>query len=442
MIAAPTTAIILEPRKMRADGRYPVKLRVIFRRKYKDFACIYDPEDAKKDPIWKSGEVIAMTQEEFDSTFTIRPRDTFKAKQAYLNKLDAIAVEVIRKLGKGFSFQAFTKKYLNEHTEENNLFKGLETAAKEMRAAGRISTAVSVECTINSLQDFYGKKPLPFEEIDPAFLTRYEKWMTTSRTITNAKGKEKTKNPCSLTTIGIYLRNVRSAYNSAVRDGVFNSESYPFGRGRYQIPGGWNVKKALTHKDVGLIANYQAIEGSMRQQARDYWLFSFLCNGINVKDIARLTYGNIDGDTITLIRAKTARETKSTPRPIVIIITKQIGRIIDRWGVKPATSDQYIFPILKNGITPEQEHRAIQQMVQNINKNMKKIAKVIGITSNVTTYVARHSFATVLKRSGASTEFISESFAHSTLKTTANYLGSFENDVKREWAEKLANYDT
>ena len=71
---------------------------------------------------------------------------------------------------------------------------------------------------------------------------------------------------------------------------------------------------------------------------------------------------------------------------------------------------------------------------------MKKVASDLEIPGKVTTYTARHSFATVLKRSGASTEFISESLGHTSTKTTAAYLASFENDVKRQWAEKLADF--
>lgn len=62
------------------------------------------------------------------------------------------------------------------------------------------------------------------------------------------------------------------------------------------------------------------------------------------------------------------------------------------------------------------------------------------IEENITTYTARHSFSTVLKRSGVSTEFISESLGHSDLKTTENYLDSFEDDIKHEYANFLTAF--
>ena len=71
---------------------------------------------------------------------------------------------------------------------------------------------------------------------------------------------------------------------------------------------------------------------------------------------------------------------------------------------------------------------------------MKKIRKKIGIENSVTTYVARHTFSTVMKRSGASTEFIQEALGHTNIKTTENYLDSFEKEVKKEYASRLTAF--
>lgn len=76
-----------------------------------------------------------------------------------------------------------------------------------------------------------------------------------------------------------------------------------------------------------------------------------------------------------------------------------------------------------------------------MNKHTKRIAAKLGIDTKLTTYVARHSFATVLKRSGASIEFISESLGHKNIKTTANYLASFEDDTKRANAALLIDFE-
>ena len=422
-----TTAIILETRKKRKDGRCPVKLRVTWRRESKYYVCRYDPEDRKSDLLWTPGEAIAMTEEEYRRTIeTERPREQYKPQRLYLNKLESTARKVIISLGARFTFESFDRKFFGAGEAENNIILGLQEKAKVLRSEGRISNAIIHDFAGHSLENFLNVPYLPFENLTPELLTRYEKWMLS--------------NGNSLTTVGMYLRAVRAVYRQAVRDGIFDQDVYPFGEGGYKIPVGWNVKKALTQKQVGMIANYATVNKSPVQRYRDYWLFSYLCNGINVKDMARLKYSNINGDTITLIRAKTARETRTTPHPIVIIITRQLGKIIDRWGQKPAFPDEYLFPILRPDMTPQQEYNAIYQVTKSINKVMKEIASDLEIPGKVTTYTARHSFATVLKRSGASTEFISESLGHTSTKTTAAYLASFENDVKRQWAEKLADF--
>jgi site-specific recombinase XerD len=114
--------------------------------------------------------------------------------------------------------------------------------------------------------------------------------------------------------------------------------------------------------------------------------------------------------------------------------------IINKWGNKPGSADQYIFPIISKGLTPTQEYKKIQQATKMINRYAGRIAKQVGITQTVTSYTARHSFATVLKRSGASTEFIGESLGHSSMPTTENYLADFEFEEKKKWADKLTDF--
>ena len=218
-------------------------------------------------------------------------------------------------------------------------------------------------------------------------------------------------------------------------------EQYPVGRNKYEIPTGRNIKKALTIREVGLISSFPLVEGSNEQRYRDYWMFSYNGNGMNIKDMASLKYKNISGDVIVFNRAKTKRKTKTNPQPITIFITEMMKSIIERWGNKPGKAEQYVFPILEDQLNAEQERAQVNQTTKQINKYIRRIAVQTGINENISTYTARHSFATVLKRSGASTEFISESLGHKNLKTTENYLADFETDVKRQWAEKLNNFN-
>jgi len=443
--SAATAAIVLitKKSKQRQDGRHPVKLRITYQREFKLYAIIYRPEDADndlnsgKEPIWEPGEVIAMKPAEFKKVIATNPTINNFSRSVFLNKNKDQAINVIASLGNNFTFEEFEEKFFSKPKDKDDLFTTLEAAGEKLRKDGRISTAVAYECTLRSLKEFSGKEKLPFEFVTVKFLKDYENWMLTPRVIkwkTKADDdKERTKTN-SRTTVGIYLRNVRTIFNELKPVGV----PYPFGKtkqGLYQIPKGKNTKKALTQAVVAKIAAYEAPKETLEQRSRDLWLFSYLCNGINVKDMARLKYANIKGDKITLIRAKTA-DSVDEETLIDIMITKPIRQIIDRWGNKPAKKDSYIFPILQLGMTPEEEYRTIQQAVQTINKNMTRICKQLKI-DRATTYTARHSFATVLKRSGASVEFISESLGHKNKQTTQNYLANFEDDEKKKWANML-----
>lgn len=115
---------------------------------------------------------------------------------------------------------------------------------------------------------------------------------------------------------------------------------------------------------------------------------------------------------------------------------------MDYWGNKDKNPNNYIFHILEHGVSALRQVELTELFVQSINDWMKKIKTKLGIEKKVTTYVARHSFSTVLKRSGVSTEFIQESLGHTDIRTTENYLDSFEKDVKREFAVKLTAFKT
>jgi len=243
----------------------------------------------------------------------------------------------------------------------------------------------------------------------------------------------------SVTTVSIYLRSLRSLFNNAITDGMLTKELYPFGRKKYEMPTGNNIKKALTLKDIAAIYYYKPEKKSNTDMAKDYWFFMYLCNGINMKDMCLLKYDNIKGDILEFERAKTAR-TKRKVEPIRVPLVEDAKHIIKKWGNKFKDEDTYIFPVLEKGLTPERQRQLIQQRTQVVNCHMKSIAQKLGITNDVTTYAARHSFATILQRSGASVAFIGEALGHSNIKTTQNYLAGFEDESKKETVKALTAF--
>ena len=291
-----------------------------------------------------------------------------------------------------------------------------------------MGTALSYQIARNSLAAYIGKgKKKPFMSITPAWLEKYQKFM-------ELKGK-------SLTTIGIYTRSLRTIFNIAINDGIVARENYPFGKRRYQIPAGQSTKKALNKLELKLIFEYKPEAGSWEEIAHDIWIFSYLCNGANIKDICRLRNKNLNEKTITFVRAKTERTGIKNQKNIVASRTPHINKIIKRQGTRSLNPEQYVFPFLDGSESPQREHAKTKLVTKNINKWMSEISKKLGIESKITTYSARHSFATMLKRGGAPTEFISESLGHSNLKTTESYLDSFEDETREKFAKMLTDFE-
>ena len=88
-------------------------------------------------------------------------------------------------------------------------------------------------------------------------------------------------------------------------------------------------------------------------------------------------------------------------------------------------------------MTEEEKMKTKNQFIKTVNKYMKRIGEEIGYDKPLTTYAARHSYATILKRSGAPLGFISEALGHKSLQTTEANLDSFEDETRRKYTEML-----
>jgi len=406
-----TTKLVLNHRFQRKDGTFAVALRVTYLRNPKLFTI---PE-------------IYLTKSDFEKIQIGKARAELKEMQIMLNAIEVRAKEIIESLSP-FSFELFKEQFegraeFQKQVIENDVFVHLEKAITQLKAEKREGTASSYGSSLSSLKAFTNRNKLSFNEITLEFLKKYEEWMAANNN--------------SNTTIGIYLRNVRTVYNRAISEGVILEDKKPFGRGKYTIPTGSNVKKALTKEDVERIANYEVQENSTQHFARDMWYFSYLSNGMNMKDIALLKYKNIEGNKLTFQRAKTAKTTKGNPKMVSVLLQPKQQEIIKHWANEKKSLETYLFPILTEGMNAEKERKTIQQKTKIINKYMKRMGKALNIDLTLTTYVARHSFATVLKRGGAPLQVISEMLGHTDLKTTENYLDSFDDEMLEGYAKLL-----
>ena len=278
-----------------------------------------------------------------------------------------------------------------------------------MKSIGKVGTASKYETCRHLLEHCnLGKKR--FEQVDLQFLQDFEAYM-----IRKGNGSN------SLATSFSVLRAV---YNKAVKQKVFAETDNPFKQ--YNIGRFWKPtrKRAITKEDVRKIQSLELPESRESYSlsfARDMFLF-----------IATLRYSDIQNGRIYYQRHKTGKELNSPILP-------QTKAIMNRYSRQDASPEDYIFPILDRHIHKSEQQicNRVHKVIGHVNTNLKRIAEMAGLKVNLTTYVARHTFATVLKRSGVNIAIISESLGHSDLETTQIYLDSFENSQIDEAMKNL-----
>lgn len=368
---------------------------------------------------------IVLTPEDFEIVTKGNPRtNELKGIRATLESRLFKANSIIDELKGKFSLTKAKKLFLDSSysKDKNSVYSLFDTCIKELEANGQIKTSDSYKNAKNSLESF--EPILGISQITPEFLERYEFWLTVT--------KQK-----SVTTLGIYLRNLRAILNRAISAELISSKSYPFGKGKFIIPTGRNVKKALTIENIRAIRDFFTVPKSPSDKAKDFFLFSYLSNGMNFKDVARLKNENLKGDQIHFVRAKTIR-TRRDYTPIKTSLRPETLEIIEKWRNPDRSPQAYLFPILYKGMTPKQETRKIQDFVKKTNERLDVIGEELKLPLKLRSMVARHSYATIaMSKAGAPIEFISESLGHSSLNTTRNYIDSFEDKRIKQITDSL-----
>lgn len=398
-----TVAPIIDTSHPKKNGKCPVKIRVTYRR------------DRRYYPTGKD-----LTLDEWEGLTTTKVR-ALVAVRKDIESSYQIVRGVVEELARDgiFSFDSLNKRLKRSGVDTLN--RAFAAKIAELKEQDRIGSMLVYNVVIQGLERFAGDR-IALESITVDWVRRYERFLL-------GEGK-------SRTTIGIHMRHLRAILNDACRCDAIKPAQYPFGRGKYEIQAGEGRKLALTLEQIGQIARYE--DGNeATAKYRDYWLFLYLCNGINVADFIRLKFKNIENGEICFTRQKTER-TSREEKTIRAIVTPPMQAVIDRWG-NPPKADNYIFPILTGKEDAFRAKLVSREFITKINLRMKRIGEAIGV-GKITTYAARHSFATVLKRSGANIAYISESLGHQDLKTTENYLASFEREEREKNAALLTNF--
>lgn len=272
---------------------------------------------------------------------------------------------------------------------------------------------LSTQQVYNSLIKFNRHLNIYFSDIDITWLRRYETWLRSEDIAEN--------------TIGIRFRTLRAIYNVAIEEKLVKSELYPFKSYKVSKLHKGTAKRAITKEEVNKVITYQGTN-EYSKLAVDLFSFSYLMGGINFVDIAYLTKENLIDNRLIYTRRKTKKLIK-------LPLQDKAVELIEK---NHNSDNQYLFPILSSFHKTEQQRaNRVHKVITKVNTRLKDIGKELRIPIDLTTYVARHSFATVLKRSGVSTSIISESLGHSSEKVTQIYLDSFDNSQMKDAMRNL-----
>jgi len=284
---------------------------------------------------------------------------------------------------------------------------------KQFKEEKRLNYAASHQHLNNSLIRFNKHLNIHFQEINNKWLKKYESWLRS--------------NDSSENTIGIRFRTLRAVYNRAIEEEIVKPEYYPFKKYKVSKHREPTIKRAITKDDINRVISFI---GNTPYQCLsvDIFTFSYYMGGINFVDIAYLTDKNIIDNQLVYKRKKTKK---------LIRLPMQL-KAIELIEKHKKEDYPYLFPILSSFHETEvQKMNRVRKVIKKINRDLREIGKELDIPVNLTTYVARHSFATVLKRSGVNIGIISECLGHADISTTLIYLDSFGNSQIDEAMKNL-----
>ena len=335
------------------------------------------------------------------------PKDTLPDRSRYLHAVqealqqDASRLQLIilalDHSRKEYQAEDVIRRFLRkEQSDEFTIFADM--LIRQKKEEGHLSLAVKYQTSLNILCRFLNGRLLTFDGIDSSLMLSYESYL-------------KNLGLCPNTT-SFYMRNLRAIYNQAVEQGL-TPQTHPFARVYTGIAK--TVKRAVNIGEVQKIKTKELPPDSAACFSRDIFLFSLYTCGMSLTDIAHLKKSDLQGGYLSYCRQKTGQR-------INIRWEACMQQLADKYQ---RDDSPYLMPIITH--PGEDETRQYQNKIHLINHHLKKLGEELGLSSKLTSYVARHSWASIAKSQDVPLADISEAMGHSTQRTTYIYLKSFEN---------------
>lgn len=286
------------------------------------------------------------------------------------------------------------------------LFQYIDMQIGYKKKIGKDGIAAAYHSTYVSLRKYIEvvakrKADIRMEEINFNFVVGYEDYL-------GAQGLARN-------TINYYLRNFRTIYNSSIRDGFKPKNENPFAY--IQTKPCKTIKRAIDKDDMRKLSSLILPLHSGLDIARDLYLFSFYAQGMAFVDIVFLKKKNIRDGILSYRRHK-------SQQLIHIVVTLQMQKLIDKY----ANDSEYVFPIIDTSISTS-IYDQYRLALGRINRYLKKLTFRLNIRVRLTTYTARHTWATLARESGAPISIISAGLGHTSEEMTRVYLKEFDQET-------------
>lgn len=375
-----------------ADHEGTIYYQIIHERKVRQLLSDYKVFPSEWDG---SRSMVVTTQRSERKAFILSIREHIRWDVERLNKID-------KKLdANGLSYTADDViDEFNRYANEYSLFNFMESIIVKLKQNGKVRTSETYKSALSSFKKFRQDEDIMLDCLTSEIMEAYEAWHKSRGVAPN--------------TISFYTRILRAVYNRAVEDDIIENRN-PF---KHVYTGvDKTVKRSLS---LPVIKKIKALDLSLNlslDYARDMFLMSFYLRGMSFIDMAFLKKSDLKNGHVTYRRRKTGQQ-------LIIEWTKEMQMILDKYS---ENATDYLLPIIKN---PGTNERCIyRNMGYNINHNLKKIAKMVGVQIPLTLYVARHSWASAAKAKGIPLSVISEGMGHDSETTTQIYLASLDTSV-------------
>lgn len=415
------------------DGRHPINLRICDRTKTKTFKTGFyaSPDEWDKETNrFRQGKGIKKFSVQRRVDGGVKDYDNITANDE-LGEMAKRAQSILEDFSRAktdWSMEMFTQRFEVKRTDNKFMEYARKMVVEErLVKLGKFKSAQIVEAALHDLEIFdqnVGTKDI--KDIDKKYLAEY---------IAFCENRGNKPN-----TISVRIRAIRRILNLAMEDGVGSAQTYPFGgKNGLEIPTNTTAKRFLSMDSLRKIASTK-MENPATETARHLFLFSFYCRGMNHVDMAALTSKNLDkvmlkGGTMgTVIRYRRSK----TSEDFEILVTPAIQNELDWFQLNDKPFGDYLLPIIQIELTPEHREDYLQQRRKRWNKQLKTIAKSIGIPEadlGVSSYWARHSFAMAMLEKKESIDHISQALGHADVKTTKVYLASFSTEDMAKYTE-------